>query len=476
MTAFLLASAALTLVTLAILSWPLWRRRSRPSSPQPMERGAPVAPMPKPMTNPMPDPLDPLRQQLQQIDALLASGVLDAQAHADAKARIERQILDAVMTGPTASPATSQATAAATPAALPAASAVSPAAAAAADPLDPDRPRRRLIASPWVPAGLLALLVVVGGGYAWLGDPGALGTTASSATEEGSTQAPHALGKEQMEGMVDALAERLKSNPEDVDGWAMLGRSHAVLGEYEMAVDAYRKAVALRADDPVLLADFADSLAMSQGRRLAGEPAELVKKALTIDPDNPKALSLAGTEAFDRKDYAVAVKHWEHLKAVAPPGDSFAQQVDGAIAEARSLGGMPAAAPSPVKAAAASSDRSAAAGGAQVSGKVTLAPSLIAKASPDDTLFVFARAAQGGRMPLAILRKQVRDLPLEFVLDDSLSMSPAAKLSGTDRVVVGARISKSGTAIPQPGDLFGNSDTVPVGQRNLKIEISDVVK
>jgi cytochrome c-type biogenesis protein CcmH len=125
-----------------------------------------------------------------------------------------------------------------------------------------------------------------------------------------------------------------------------------------------------------------------------------------------------------------------------------------------------AAAPAPAKA--------AVTGDASVSGTVKLAPALKGAASPTDTVFVFARAAQGPRMPLAILRKQVKDLPLTFKLDDSLSMNPAMKISNFKDVVVGARISKSGNAMPQSGDLQGQSDVVSVGSGKIEILINNV--
>jgi cytochrome c-type biogenesis protein CcmH len=98
------------------------------------------------------------------------------------------------------------------------------------------------------------------------------------------------------------------------------------------------------------------------------------------------------------------------------------------------------------------------------------------QAKPEDTVFVFARPAEGARMPLAILRKQVKDLPLQFTLDDSMAMSPANALSGASKVVVGARVSKSGNAMPQPGDLSGQSAPVSVGASGLQIEIREAVK
>ena len=158
---------------------------------------------------------------------------------------------------------------------------------------------------------------------------------------------------------------------------------------------------------------------------------------------------------------------------IGPADNFFVKQIIPGIVEARKLAGMP---PSTVQAPASVSAPAAAPGPSTVSGTVTLAPALAKQASPDDTVFVFARPADGSRMPLAILRRQVKDLPLQFTLDDSMAMSPATALSSASKVVVGARISKSGNAIPQAGDMQALTGAVSVGSANLKIEIKDVVK
>jgi cytochrome c-type biogenesis protein CcmH len=121
-------------------------------------------------------------------------------------------------------------------------------------------------------------------------------------------------------------------------------------------------------------------------------------------------------------------------------------------------------------------EKAAAGGSASVSGTVTLAPALAAKAAPDDTVFIFARAAEGPRMPLAILRKKVSDLPVTFTLDDSMAMSPAARLSGTPQVIIGARISKSGEALPKPGDLQGFTKPVSNSAKNIAIVIDTEIQ
>jgi cytochrome c-type biogenesis protein CcmH len=184
-------------------------------------------------------------------------------------------------------------------------------------------------------------------------------------------------------------------------------------------------------------------------------------------------LALAGTHAFDLKDYAQAVKYWEQVIEFAPADSNFVQQVEPALAEARSLAGLPPAAP---KANVAAADKPVAGKSASVSGTVSIAPTLLKQSQPDDTVFIFARAAEGSRMPLAIVRKQVKDLPLTFTLDDSMAMSPANRLSGTAKVIVGARVSKSGNAMPQAGDFSGQVGPVSVGANGLTIEIKEAVK
>ncbi len=275
----------------------------------------------------------------------------------------------------------------------------------------------------------------------------------------------HGMTAQQFETMVDRLAARMKDRPEDVEGWTMLGRSYAVLGRFPESSKAYAQAVSLAPNDAQLLADYADSLAMAQGRSLQGEPEKILKRALAADPKNVKALILAGTAAFDRNDKAGAVRLWERALAVLPAESEMAQRVRAGVAEAR--GQVPVAeAPKSTKAA----------GGARVSGTVRVDPKLAARIGPDDTVFFFARAAEGPRMPLAVLRKQGRDLPVRFTLDDSMAMAPQMKLSAFPRVVIGARVSKSANASVQPGDLQGASAPIAVGSERVDVTIDTEVQ
>lgn len=385
--------------------------------------------------------IDSLKQKLAQLKQLNASGILDDAKFEQGKAALERQILDLVL-------------------------GAAPLAAGKAA-VAPAKPPVLLL------AGLtVAIVVIAAAGYLWKGIPAQQQGEAEQPqmTSADGKAAPHSTNAEQIVAMTEKLAERLKDKPDDVEGWSMLARSYSVLGRHADALKAYEKALSLRKDDATLMADYADSLAVNNDSNLEGEPMKLVERALKIDPKNLKALYLAGTYDFNKKDYKGAVKMWEKLAESGPPGNVFVNQVQPAIAEARSLAGMPAAA-QPLDSAPA-----AVVTGASVSGTVTLSAALVKQAQPEDTVFVFARASEGSRMPLAILRKQVKDLPIRFNLNDSMAMSPATALSSQSKVIVGARISKSGNAMPQPGDLSGQTAAVSVGASDLKIEIKEVTK
>jgi cytochrome c-type biogenesis protein CcmH len=318
----------------------------------------------------------------------------------------------------------------------------------------------------------LALLIPLGSvlSYLALGKPEAAApqlARAPAAPTTAASAARHSVTPEQIEKMVTALAERLKADPNDAEGWLMLGRSYTALGRYRDAAIALGRANQLTPGNASLLADWADIVGMAQGKRLAGEPARLVQQALDIDPRHVKALALAGSVAFEAKDYGAARAYWERLVAVLPPDAPMLRSVRGNIAEATALEGgtAVAAAPAPAPASAVAAMR--------VAGQVELSPTLAARVAPGDTLFVFARAAEGPRMPLAIVRREAA-LPFAFTLDDSMAMSPQMRLSGFARVVVGARISKSGNATPQAGDLIGQSSVVTPGSAGVRVLIDQI--
>lgn len=305
----------------------------------------------------------------------------------------------------------------------------------------------------------LAVPLLAGGLYAWLGTPAAL--------QPQAPPAPDAVAGE-MERMIAALAARLEAQPDNPAGWAMLARSYRAMGRIDEAARAFERIGDPLLQDPALLAAYADVLAMRAGGNPQGKPLELAERALALDPAQPLALAIVANAAHRRKDFAVAVPHWERLLAVLPQGSPDAQWVEQRLGEARAqLGGGPAA-PGVSGATAAAAQPAvraapAAAAASAIRGRVSLSPALAAQARPTDTVFIYAVLPEGSRMPLAIRRARVADLPLEFVLDDSLALNPQHKLSGAAQVRIEARVSRSGDAMPAAGDLLGTSGVVRPG-------------
>ena len=278
---------------------------------------------------------------------------------------------------------------------------------------------------------------------------------------------------EQFEAMVSAFAARLEAVPAgetpDPKAWEMLARSYAAMQKYPEASKAYQRAVQLNPGNAQILADHADVLAMLQGQRMAGEPTALFERALVLDPDNIKALALAGSAAFEKKDFAKAMQLWSRAQGLAPPGSDFAKSLASSIDEARAASGEPQVVSKSASTPAASQG--------SIQGVVNISADLKGKVAPDDTVFIFARAAPSPtspRMPLAILKRKASELPITFMLDDSTAMADELKLSKFEQVVVSARVSRSGNALPQSGDLVGQSAPVKAGAGKLTLLIDSV--
>jgi cytochrome c-type biogenesis protein CcmH len=350
-----------------------------------------------------------LRDSLAELDAELAAGTLSAGQHAEARAELERRALEESTTVDAAPGQRSGRTSA-------------------------------LVLAVLLPAAAVLL-------YAQLGDRRGLDPVLA--------QPPSMASAGDVETLVQRLAARMQADPSDPQGWMLLGRAYAGLERFDKARDALAEAMKRTPPDAQLLSDYADVLAMTQGQRLAGEPEKLIQQALALEPDHLKALALAGSAAMERGDFKAAIEHWTHARRVAPPDSPFASGLDGSIAEARAAAGLP-----PESSTASAAPAPAATSAAPLQVTVTLAPALAGRLQPGDTLFVFARAAEGPRMPLAIARLAASAAPVQVKLDDSMAMTPALRLSTQPRVVVGARISRSGDATPQAGDLEGQSAPV----------------
>jgi cytochrome c-type biogenesis protein CcmH len=274
---------------------------------------------------------------------------------------------------------------------------------------------------------------------------------------------------------LDALSERLKrrleQSPDDGVGWALLARSYVEIGRHADAVPIYEKAMKLIPDDPQMLVDYADALGMLHGRKLAGKPEQLIQQALKIDPNHVKALMLAGTVAFDRKEFGLAAQYWERasINLSADAEGAFRQELLSSIAEAKELAGGKLVMAQAVGMAAPL--RKPGGQAAAISGTVSLSPSLAGKGALTDTLFVFAREMSGPPMPVSIVRATKQELPFTFRLDDSTSPMPSRKLSDVGTVVIVARLSKSGQAMPQSGDLEGMSQSVKPGAKQITVVI-----
>jgi cytochrome c-type biogenesis protein CcmH len=329
--------------------------------------------------------------------------------------------------------------------------------------------------------------------YGKLGNPRA----AADVSVMASAVEPHADDTgDDMAVAINALAQRLRNAPDDADGWYTLARSYETLGRYTDAVAAYQQVLRLVPGQPAVLADLADALLSANQGVPDANAVAAVAQSLASQPDQPKALALAGMMALRRGDAAEALAHWQRLQALLPPDSEAARQIQSNIAQARAMangapsarnttetaamnatggataGATPQAAPVAPSAAPPAGDATA----ARISGQARIADALRSQVQPGDTVFILARPVEGSRMPLAILQLRVSDLPRAFVLDDSSAMSPDATLSRATRVQVEIRISRSGTAAARPGDLSGVLPDVAVRADGLELVADTVMR
>jgi len=310
--------------------------------------------------------------------------------------------------------------------------------------------------------------------YLWVGEPQALQAMA--------TEPPEKAMQAELSGMAQALAKKLEANPDNQEGWVMLGRSYRTLEKYDNAVSAYDRALKLSADDNLKL-ERAEVLALKAQGNFDGEPWNVIREILKKDPQQKGALLLAGSASYAHDKYADALRYWQQARKLLAADHPDVPSLEGAIATAQNKLGLPVtpATSSPQAPAAASgagataSVSSVAQAGLNITGRISLAAALKDKASPTDMVYVYASPANGDRMPLAIFKSTVAKLPLNFTLDDSSAMLPERKLSGAGEVILKARISKSGNAIPQSGDLTGTLGPVKVGAKGLMLEIKEQI-
>jgi len=406
---FLLVAATLTLTAFLFVLPPLWRKHELAAANMD-ERNALIA-----------------KQRLAELKQQLQSGALNQQQYNEQLAELEQALSDDLNIKSQAVPSTTQ--------------------------------------NRWMVFVLAAAIPVLAGSlYAILGtykainpDPEMLGTS------------PAATSREEVNKMVATLAERMKTRPDDVEGWVMLGKSYKYLQQYPQALDAFEHAYKLSNNQVEILLHYADALASANNQQMTGKPAELVFKALTLEPDNLVGLWLGGMAKAQAGDALGALKLWQKLEALLPPGSPEQKQVQDLLAKLNSQ-----ALPATSEQQSAQETKAAV---VSIDVEVSLAPELLKFTNPDDTVFIYAQALSGPKMPLAIIRKHVADLPLKVILDNTMAMMPTMKLSNFSTVKLLARVSKSGTAMPQAGDLLGSAEKVDLKDtKSHKIVIDNTIK
>lgn len=399
MTLFWLLAASMALLALSFITVPVLRGRYRADIDRDQLNTAVI------------------REQLTELKADMEAGKLDANAYESARHDLERELLNAIdgETGKVQGHS---------------------------------RSGRWLLVVLLPAIPLLAVLL-----YLQLGvpDPDQQATQAAQAASGNTGNMPT---EDEINTILKELAQRLEKEPDHPDGWLLLARSYASLRRFDEAASAYEQARKYGGDTPELLIDYADTLVALDNGHFGDKAGAMLKQALAQEPDNPKGQWLLGHWYFQHGDYQKALENWQAVAAQTQPGSETARVLQQQIQLAHTKLGS--AAPSETTATPAENGS----GSASIRVTVSLDPALKDNAAPDDTVFIFARAVSGPRMPLAIVRKQVRDLPVTVTLDDSMAMSPAMVLSHFPQVSVGARISRTGQAMPTAGDLQGMKSPV----------------
>ncbi len=403
---FWLIAAVLLLIALAIIIPPLWKKRDIQETDA-EQRNVKIAQ----------DRAADLKQQL-------AAGVLTQQQFDEQFQELELTLGDDLITGP---PAEKKAT------------------------------QGRWIV--YVIVLLLPLLSVLA--YLQLGEPDAL--------QKAQMQQQAKTANINIDAMIAKLQQHLQEKPDDARGWFMLGRTYNYLKHYQQAADAFAKAYALAGENEDVMLQYADALAMANGGRLSGKPAELIFKVLQRSPNSVMALWLGGMAKAEAGDSQQAMQYWRSLEKLLEPGSQSHQELLRLMAAVKPS--QPGAGPAQQQAPAKTGTP------VSIAVQVTITEAIKAKINPDDTLFIYAKALTGPPMPLAIVRKKADDLPLSVTLDDSMAMLPNMKLSNFQQLQIIARISKSGGAMQQKGDFIGKQQLhLPANPASVLIVIDQEIK
>jgi len=422
MTLFWIVCAVLLMVALPFVVLPLWRSTGSNNTGNNNEIQRDAA------------NLEILRDQSGELEADLRDGMLTQDAYEQGKRELQARLLEEVkVTGQSTKP--------------------------------PRHPAKVLAAVLGVLLPLFSVLLYL-----------AIGNTNALLPQQDSGVAGN-FGIIRSETKLQELEKKLEQQPENPEGWLSLALSYSELRRFSDAVRAYQQLVKLVPNESQLWANYADAYAMNNKQSLLGEPTKFLSKALELDGNNTFALALSGSAAMERGDFAAAITHWTKLTNLLPPDNPELQMIRDGIKQAREFMAMQKGGKE--KLAQLSVDKGSkspvAESAAVITGKVSISPALAGKVAQTDTIFIFARAAKGPKLPLAVLRKQVKDLPFQFTLDDSMAMQPKMGISNFDQVVVLARVSKSGDATAQSGDLEGKTGAVKTGSKELNIVIDSLV-
>jgi len=427
MIVFYLVAVSLVLLTIVVLVWPLYRHRQQTGIDR-RQQNIIIA-----------------RERLAELKTDLASGKLGNEAFEQQRSELEAMVLDDTSATST----------------------------------DTDKTTSGHGGQQLMAVLLIALLLPAAAGFLYLilGTPQAIeGVSVAQAPQQNMTPA-------KIQDMVAKLAAKMAKNPKDPKGWFMLARSYMVMQRYPEAVKALQQVRDLVGDKPEVLVSYADALAMTRGGDLSGDITKMLDQVLEQDPGNVEGLWLSGMAAKQRGDNPNALKYWRRALPLVKQDARALGQLQGMIKEVEGGGtaGSAGVTVTTAETGAANATSSKGATGqpltpAKLEIKVSLSPALLKKASPDDTVFIYARALQGPPLPLAIVKKKVSDLPLNITLDDSMAMVPSATLSKYPQVRLTARITRSGQAKPASGDFIGEVSPVAVNRTEaVEIVIAAVV-
>jgi cytochrome c-type biogenesis protein CcmH len=309
--------------------------------------------------------------------------------------------------------------------------------------------------------------------YLQLGDPQMITRDAPVTAKSDGGNKEHSMGS--LDQMAEQLRQRLEEkSPNDAEGWYLLGRTYSSLKKFDGAAKAYERAYQLtQGKDPVVMLALADAIAMQQQGRVSGRPAELVAQALAVDPNNTMALWLSGIVAEEKGNFMEALGLWKRLYPMLAKEPGEQQALAEQIKRVSAMAGV--SPPEMITQKSPAAGKTTGSGNTSVKVKVTLSPALRKQVKESDSVFIYAKAQNGPRFPLAAARRGAAELPLEITLDESSAVMPNATLANFATVKVGARVSHSGNAIAEKGDLIGEVEGVQVGDdKTIEIVIDKV--